>query len=150
LATRRTPLLEIPWTNIVTEGVDRDLIQWSTSDLTLFFALNIDLSLFDNMEARQAPEGLVGIHTNLLVTALANAEAPPAEPSEQERAALDALATFRTSGSGYFVEQATRPQTIGHALLIHRSPWRPGCWTTTPTATTRSPAPFSTGSPRAI
>jgi hypothetical protein len=66
---------------------------------------------------RQAPEGLLGIHTNLLVTALANAGAPPAEPSEKERAALDALATFRTSDSGYFVEQATRPQTIGYALL---------------------------------
>jgi pimeloyl-ACP methyl ester carboxylesterase len=38
-------------------------------------------------------------------------------PSEQERAALDAIATFRTSGSAYFIEQATRPQTIGYALL---------------------------------
>jgi pimeloyl-ACP methyl ester carboxylesterase len=63
---------------------------------------------------RQAPEGLLGIHTNLLVTALAGPQ--PAE-SEEERAALDALATFRTSGSGYFLEQATRPQTIGYALL---------------------------------
>ena len=33
---------------------------------------------------------------------------------------------------------------------IHPSPWRPGCSTTTPTATTRSPARSSTGSPRAI
>ena len=33
---------------------------------------------------------------------------------------------------------------------IHRSPWRPGCSTTTQTATTRSPAPSSTASPRAI
>jgi len=32
----------------------------------------------------------------------------------------------------------------------HPSPWRPGCSTTTPTATTRSPAPSSTGSLRAI
>ena len=48
MATLRTPFLEIPWTNIVTEGVDRDLVRWSTSDLTLFFGLNIDLSLFDN------------------------------------------------------------------------------------------------------
>ena len=31
--------------------------------------------------------------------------------------ALDALATFNTSGRGYFIEQATRPQTIGYALL---------------------------------
>ena len=41
---------------------------------------------------------------------------PPAE-TEQERAAADALATFRASGFGYFLEQATRPQTIGYALL---------------------------------
>jgi len=64
---------------------------------------------------RQAPEGLLGIHLNLLQTALIGP--PPAEPSEQERAALDAIAAFRTSGSGYFIEQATRPQTIGYALL---------------------------------
>ena len=30
---------------------------------------------------------------------------------------LDALATFRATGFGYFLEQATRPQTIGYALL---------------------------------
>ena len=40
----------------------------------------------------------------------------PAE-SEQERAAHEALATFRADGFGYFLEQATRPQTIGYALL---------------------------------
>jgi pimeloyl-ACP methyl ester carboxylesterase len=64
---------------------------------------------------RQAPEGLLGIHLNLLQTALLGAS-PPAE-SDKERAALGALATFNTSGRGYFVEQATRPQTIGYALL---------------------------------
>ena len=37
--------------------------------------------------------------------------------SEEERAALDAVATFRTSGNGYLIEQNTRPQTIGYALL---------------------------------
>jgi pimeloyl-ACP methyl ester carboxylesterase len=65
---------------------------------------------------RQAPEGLLGIHLNLLVAGLAIADQLPAQ-SEQERAALDALATFKTSGFGYFLEQATRPQTIGYALL---------------------------------
>src|SRR5579872_1375558 len=63
---------------------------------------------------RQAPEGLIGIHTNLLVTALAGPE--PAE-TEEERSAAGQLATFRQSGFGYFLEQATRPQTIGYALL---------------------------------
>jgi pimeloyl-ACP methyl ester carboxylesterase len=64
---------------------------------------------------RLAPEGLLGIHMNLLVTALGGA-AMPAE-TEQERAALEQTKTFRTSGFGYFLEQATRPQTIGYALL---------------------------------
>jgi pimeloyl-ACP methyl ester carboxylesterase len=68
-----------------------------------------------DMMGRQAPEGLVGIHMNLLVTALGGG-AMPAE-SEQERAALDALAMFRATGFGYYLEQATRPQTIGYALL---------------------------------
>ncbi|MCL4301386.1 MAG: alpha/beta hydrolase [Anaerolineae bacterium] len=65
---------------------------------------------------RQAPEGLLGIHINLLPGALGIADQLPAE-SEQERAAHKALATFRTSGSAYFLEQATRPQTIGYSLL---------------------------------
>jgi len=64
--------------------------------------------------ARQTPEGLIGIHTNLLVTALARSG--PSETAE-ERAAADALAAFRKTGFGYFLEQATRPQTIGYALL---------------------------------
>jgi pimeloyl-ACP methyl ester carboxylesterase len=64
---------------------------------------------------RQAPEGLLGIHLNLLQTALVGP--PPAQPTAEERVALDAIATFRTSGTGYFIEQATRPQTIGYALL---------------------------------
>jgi pimeloyl-ACP methyl ester carboxylesterase len=63
---------------------------------------------------RQAPEGLIGIHTNLLVTALAG---PQPTDTEEERAAAAQLATFRQSGFGYFLEQATRPQTIGYALL---------------------------------
>ena len=64
---------------------------------------------------RQAPEGLLGIHMNLLVTVLAGGPLP--SESEQERAALDAISTFKTSGFGYFLEMATRPQTIGYALL---------------------------------
>jgi pimeloyl-ACP methyl ester carboxylesterase len=75
---------------------------------------DVGASVTDAM-GRQAPEGLLGIHTNLLVTALAGGPLPG--ESEQERAAADALDTFRESGFGYFLEQATRPQTIGYALL---------------------------------
>jgi pimeloyl-ACP methyl ester carboxylesterase len=74
---------------------------------------DVGASVTDAM-GRQAPQGLLGIHTNLLVTALAG---PQPADTEQERAAADALATFRASGFGYFLEQATRPQTIGYALL---------------------------------
>jgi pimeloyl-ACP methyl ester carboxylesterase len=63
---------------------------------------------------RQAPEGLLGIHMNLLVTVLAG---PQPAKSEEERAATDQLDTFRESGFGYFLEMATRPQTIGYSLL---------------------------------
>jgi pimeloyl-ACP methyl ester carboxylesterase len=74
---------------------------------------DVGASVTDTM-GRQAPEGLAGIHMNLFVPVLAG---PQPTESEQERAAADALATFRASGFGYFLEQATRPQTIGYALL---------------------------------
>jgi pimeloyl-ACP methyl ester carboxylesterase len=64
---------------------------------------------------REASEGLVGIHTNLLVPALNDPAALPSA-TEQERAAQAAIKAFQTTGNGYFVEQSTRPQTIGYAL----------------------------------
>ncbi|HEX6668186.1 MAG TPA: hypothetical protein VF061_01430, partial [Gemmatimonadales bacterium] len=53
---------------------------------------------------------------NLLALAIALKDQLPAE-SEQERAAHDKLNTFTTDGFGYFLEQTTRPQTIGYSLL---------------------------------
>jgi len=64
---------------------------------------------------RQAPDGLLGVHINLLLALLA--VGPPPPETEKDRAALAAIATFNTTGMGYFIEQATRPQTIGYALL---------------------------------
>jgi pimeloyl-ACP methyl ester carboxylesterase len=63
---------------------------------------------------RLAPDGLIGIHTNLFVPALGGVM--PTD-TEQERAAVAQIAAFRATGFGYFLEQATRPQTIGYALL---------------------------------
>src|SRR6476659_6438023 len=63
---------------------------------------------------RQAPEGLVGLHTNLLVPALGGGRRTN---KNEERGAAAQIATFQRSGNGYFVEMATRPQTIGYALL---------------------------------
>jgi pimeloyl-ACP methyl ester carboxylesterase len=65
---------------------------------------------------RQAPDGLIGVHMNLFVPALVNPSAFPVE-SDEERAAADAINTFRTTGNAYLIEQNTRPQTIGYALL---------------------------------
>jgi pimeloyl-ACP methyl ester carboxylesterase len=64
--------------------------------------------------SRQAPEGLVGVHTNLLVPAL---NGPMPTGTDEERAAAAQIAAFGKSGNGYFVEMATRPQTIGYAVL---------------------------------
>jgi pimeloyl-ACP methyl ester carboxylesterase len=74
---------------------------------------DVGAAVTDSM-GRQAPEGLLGIHMNLLVAVLAG---PQATESDEERAAQAQLDTFRTSGFGYFLEMATRPQTIGYALL---------------------------------
>ena len=74
---------------------------------------DVGAAITDTM-GRQAPEGLIGIHLNLLVTALGG---PLSTDSDAERAAADQLAAFRTSGIGYLIEQNTRPQTIGYALL---------------------------------
>jgi pimeloyl-ACP methyl ester carboxylesterase len=63
----------------------------------------------------QAPEGLVGIHTNLFFPALAGAQMP--EETKEEKSARTAIDVFKAGGFGYFIEQATRPQTIGYALL---------------------------------
>jgi pimeloyl-ACP methyl ester carboxylesterase len=74
---------------------------------------DVGSSVTDAM-GRQAPPGLLGIHLNLLLAVLVS---PPSAETEEERSALSALATFNATGSGYFIEQATRPQTIGYALL---------------------------------
>jgi pimeloyl-ACP methyl ester carboxylesterase len=60
-----------------------------------------------------APAGLAGIHINMPAVV---PRTLPASLTAQEQAALDALNTFFTKGSGYAHIQGTRPQTIGYAL----------------------------------
>jgi pimeloyl-ACP methyl ester carboxylesterase len=73
-------------------------------------------ALVTDLMGRQAVDGLAGYHLNLLTAVLAIGDQLPKE-SEQERAAAEAVATFRQDGFGYFLEMATRPQTISYALL---------------------------------
>jgi pimeloyl-ACP methyl ester carboxylesterase len=72
---------------------------------------------------RQAPAGLLGIHVNMPATvpadvaqALNNGEPPPAELSDVERAAFNALNDLYRKGGGYAAMMVTRPQTVGYAL----------------------------------
>jgi pimeloyl-ACP methyl ester carboxylesterase len=83
---------------------------------------DVGAGITDAMQ-RQEPAGLIGIHTNLLVPAL---NGPMPTDTDEERAAAAQIATFQKSGNGYFVEMATRPQTIGYALLD--SPVALGAW----------------------
>ncbi|TDU87546.1 pimeloyl-ACP methyl ester carboxylesterase [Kribbella voronezhensis] len=76
---------------------------------------DVGAAVTDNI-GRLAPAGLLGIHLNLLVPALAGTGTLP-KTTDEEKAALAALQVFSTSGKGYLVEQSTRPQTIGYALL---------------------------------
>ena len=74
--------------------------------------------------ARQAPEGLLGIHINLpaivppeIAAVLAVGGPAPTGLSEQERATFDVLSAAAKMGNrSYAVMMGTRPQTIGYAI----------------------------------
>src|SRR4051794_4635229 len=84
-------------------------------DYTRYVAQGGDVGAYvTDAMGRQAPEGLLGIHLNVLVTVLGG-QFPM--DTDEGRAAAAALATFQASGSAYFSEMATRPQTIGYAVL---------------------------------
>ncbi|WP_127502735.1 epoxide hydrolase family protein [Actinoplanes solisilvae] len=65
---------------------------------------------------RMGLPGLLGIHVNLLANAIGIKDILPAN-TEAEKAALAKLNEFTTDGFAYFLEQSTRPQTIGYSLL---------------------------------
>jgi epoxide hydrolase len=60
-----------------------------------------------------APEHLIGVHLNMLIPQTRD---EPADLTDQEKARLEAARRFRSDGSGYFMIQATRPQTVAYAL----------------------------------
>ena len=64
--------------------------------------------------ARKHAERLTGIHLNM---PLGRQPDNDAGLTEREQQALARMARFRTEGRGYYLEQATRPQTIGYALV---------------------------------
>jgi pimeloyl-ACP methyl ester carboxylesterase len=74
--------------------------------------------------ARQAPAGLLGIHTNLpavfpadAAAAIASGGAAPAGLSEKEQAAFDDVRRFLQNGGwGYYQMMTARPQAVGYGL----------------------------------
>ncbi len=104
--------------------------------------------------AIQAPDGLAGIHLNSLrrpplevAAALLGRTPVPQGFTDNERAAFAAFGA--QARKGYAAEQGQSPQTIGYPLTDSPTAWQPGCSTTTPTATRRSPAPSPAGRPPA-
>jgi pimeloyl-ACP methyl ester carboxylesterase len=80
-------------------------------------------AVISDVMARQAPEGLLGIHVNMPATippeiakALSNGEPAPAGLSAEEQAAYEQMRALYTKGSGYALMMVTRPQTLGFAL----------------------------------
>ena len=59
------------------------------------------------------PDHLIGVHLNMLAPYAADL---PADLSEQDRARVERLRTFRSTGSGYAAIQSTRPQTLAYGL----------------------------------
>jgi pimeloyl-ACP methyl ester carboxylesterase len=77
-----------------------------------------------NAMARQAPAGLLAIHSNFPATvpgdvgmALASGATAPAGLSEKERAVFNALATYSKKGnSAYLAMMSARPQAVGYGM----------------------------------
>src|SRR6266853_1272592 len=63
--------------------------------------------------AQQRPQGLIAAHVNWQFVF---PEKAPDNPTPAERRAMDGVARFANDQSGYFREQATRPQTMGYPL----------------------------------
>jgi pimeloyl-ACP methyl ester carboxylesterase len=71
-------------------------------------------SLVTTTMAQQRPPGLVGIHLNMPFVFPDPLPTSGLSPAEQQ--AVEKFKKFQTDGFGYFLQQATRPQTVGYGL----------------------------------
>lgn len=91
-------------------------------------------SVISDALARQAPQGLLGIHLNMPATIPANlvkginsGDPAPSDLSADERRAYNQLSTFFGRNAAYGAMMVTRPQTIGYSLAD--SPAGLAAWT---------------------
>ncbi|MDK4717808.1 epoxide hydrolase [Rhizobium sp. CNPSo 3968] len=80
-------------------------------------------SVISDALARQAPQGLLGIHLNMpatvpgdLMKGINAGDPAPASLSQPERDAYHSLSTFFGRNAAYGAMMVTRPQTIGYSL----------------------------------
>lgn len=80
-------------------------------------------SVVSDKMARQAPEGLLGIHVNMPATvpadvakAMSDGDPTPTGLTDVEKAAYESLSTFFSKNGAYGVMMTTRPQTVGYGL----------------------------------
>ncbi len=64
---------------------------------------------------QQAPEGLCGVHCNLVFAPTTSEDY--VDPSPAAKEAIAAGEHYATQETGYSIQQATRPQTIGYSLV---------------------------------
>ena len=91
---------------------------------TRYVAQGGDIGAFvSDAMGRVAPEGLLGIHINLysggapeLRAGILSGAPPPATLSGEEKEDYLRRQRLNATGFGYFIEQANRPETIGHSL----------------------------------
>jgi microsomal epoxide hydrolase len=82
-----------------------------------FAAQGGDHGSFISMDmARLAPQRVLGVHVNMLLTLPSGDPAEMAELTESDFARLGKLAQFDAEMAGYMKLQATRPQTLSYGL----------------------------------
>jgi epoxide hydrolase len=72
-------------------------------------SISRQMGLFD-------PDHLVGLHVNTLAAPPSGDPDEMALLTEKEKGYLEAANRFRQQGSGYFMQQSSRPQTLAYAL----------------------------------
>ena len=102
-------------------------------------------ALVTDLMGRQAVEGLVGYHLNLLTAVLAIGDQLPRNPNRNAQRPRRSRRSGRTASATSSRWRRGRRRSAT-PCWIHLSGWRPGCSITTRTATTRCPARSSTGS----
>jgi microsomal epoxide hydrolase len=72
-------------------------------------AISRELGLLD-------PDHVIGLHLNTLATPPSGDPAEMALLTDAEKGYLEAAARFRVSGTGYFMQQSSKPQTLAYGL----------------------------------